>query len=213
MIGQWGYNGSTQIPEPPPDAPMDREDQSFWSRVSEFKRRADDAMALWSRLAERRGLAATDPKLQAEYNALMQEAEGISGKIAEIERVANSAFATIGAKVTDWFGFEGYDEGRRFVARQAGELGFVQVAAVAIVSAAIAWIASWTGKGYIINRKLDAVENLVAEGVSPAEAGRLIAEKGSPGLLGSIFAGTGTLALVGVGAILIYFMAQQRDTR
>lgn len=210
MIGQYGYDGSTVIPEPPPDAPMDREDESFWTKVAEFKRRADDAMALWSRLRQRRNFAATDPKLQAEYNAVMAEAEGITGKIAEIERVANSALATLGQKVADWFGFEGYDQGREFVARQAGQLGFVQVAAIAMVAAAIAWIASWTGKGYIVDRKLDAVEKLVAEGVSPGEAGKLIAEKGAPGFLGTVFAGTGTLALVGVGAILLYFMTQQR---
>lgn len=210
MIGQYGYDGATVIPEPPPDATMDREDESFWGKVAEFKRRADDAMALWSRLAERRGFAATDPKLHAEYNAVMQEAEGISGKIAEIERIANSALSTLGQKFSDFFGLGDAAQGRQFVGRQAGQLGFVQIAAIAIVSAAIAWIASWTGRGYIVDRKLDAVENLVAEGMSPGEAGKLIAEKGAPGFLGTLFQGTGTLALVGVGAMLLYFMSQQK---
>lgn len=210
MIGQWGSPGATEtIPEPPPDVPMTSDDRTFWGEVANFKRKATEAMALWNRLREKRAAAVTDPKLQAEYDAVMAEAEGITAKIAEIERVANSALNTIGEKVSSWFGLGVY----RQLAHQAGQLGFVQVAAIALVTAAIAWISSWIGKGYIVDRKLDAVEKLVAEGVSPTDAGKLIAEKGAPGLLGSMFAGTGTLALVGVGAVLLYFLAQQRERR
>lgn len=209
MIGQWGSGGATDyIPEPPADAAMTADDRTFWGEVAKFKQKASEAMALWARLREKRAAAVTDPKLQAEYETVMAEAEGITGKIAEIERVANGALATIGEKVTEWFGLGAY----RHLAHQAGQLGFVQVAAIALVTAAIAWISSWIGKGYIVDRKLDAVEKLVAEGVSPTDAGKLIAEKGAPGFLGSMFAGTGTLALVGVGAVLLYFLAQQRES-
>jgi len=66
-------------------------------------------------------------------------------------------------------------------------------------------------KGNIIDRKLTAVENLTAQGVSISDAGNIIAEKGDPGVLSAMFGNIGTgVAVAGIAALVLYFFVEKK---
>ena len=91
-----------------------------------------------------------------------------------------------------------------------GELGIAQFAIMA-VAAAIAWLGSWLADAYTVDRKLTAVENMIAQGVDPRTAGELIADKGDPGPMGALFGNLGTgLAVAGVVGLVLYFFMEKK---
>jgi hypothetical protein len=196
----------SQIADTPTGA-MDTDERTFWAEVERFKGKADEAYGLWQRLRAKRQAAASNPALQAEYNDVMNQAENITSKMSDVERVTNAAKAGIYETVTEWFGLEGVNN----LKRNLGELGFVYVAAIALVAAAVAWLGTWVVKGQIMDRKLTAVENLIAGGVSPGEAGALIEEKGDPGPMAALFGNLGTgIAIAGGVAMLLYFFMEKK---
>lgn len=190
-----------------PDVPLDSQERTFWGEVDKFKRKADEAYTLWQRLRAKRAAAVTNAGLQAEYDDVMAQGEDIGAKISDVERMTAQVREGIGERITSWFGLEGVNH----AGRQLGQLGFVQFAAIALVTAAIAWIGSWIGKAYIIDRKLDAVQGMIADGVSPREAGAIVEEKGDPGAL-ALFAGNlGTgVAVAGVAALVLWFFLEKK---
>lgn len=196
----------SQIADAPSGA-MDTDERGFWAEVDRFKVKSAEAYALWQKLRAKRQSAATNAALQAEYNDVMNEAENITSKFSDVERVTNAAKAGIYETVTDWFGLEGVNN----LKNNLGQLGFIYVAAIALVSAAVAWLGTWIVKGQIMDRKLTAVENLVAGGVDPRTAGALIEEKGDPGPMAALFGNIGTgIAVAGIGAMLLYFFMEKK---
>ena len=185
----------------------DPDEQTFWGEVEKFKRKADEAYTLWQKLRAKRQAAATNSALNAEYNDVMNEGEKIASKISDVERVTNQVKSGVSETITSWFGLEGYQN----AARGLGQLGFIQLAAIALVTAAIAWLGSWVVKGNIVDRKLTAVENMIAGGVSPSEAGALVEEKGDPGPLQALFGNIGTgIAVAGIAAMVLYFFVEKK---
>jgi len=192
---------------PPPDAPMDTDERSFWGEVEKFKRKADEAMSLWQTLRAKRQAAASNPALNAEYNDVMNQAENITAKMSDVERITNQVRQGAAQTIKGWFGLEGYNT----AARGLGQLGFIQLIAIALVTGAVAWLGSWIVKGNIVDRKLTAVENLVAGGVSPAQAGKIIEEKGDPGPMAAFFGNMGTgVAVAGIAAMVLYFFVEKK---
>jgi len=190
-----------------PNIPMDTDERTFWAEVEKFKRKADDAYTLWQKLRAKRQAAASNPALNAEYNDVMNEGESIATKMSDVERVTAQVKQGMLETIGGWVGLEGVNQ----IKNHLGQLGFIQLAAIALVTGAIAWLGSWIVKGNIVDRKLTAVENMVAGGVSPAEAGALIAEKGDPGPLDALFGNLGTgIAIAGGIAMLLYFFMEKK---
>jgi hypothetical protein len=190
-----------------PNVPLDSQERTFWGEVDKFKRKADEAYTLWQKLRARRQYAATNPTIEAEYNDVINQGEDIGAKISDVERMTAQVKEGVGDRISSWFGLEGM----RHAQNQLGQVGFIQFAAIALVTGAIAWISSWIGKAYIVDRKLDSVENMIASGVDPREAGALVEEKGDPGAF-ALFAGNlGTgVAVAGVAAMLLYFFFEKK---
>jgi len=191
----------------PPDTVMDTDERTFWAEVERFKSKADEAYTLWQRLRAKRQAAASNPALNAEYNDVMNEGENIATKISDVERITNQVKGGVYETVTGWFGLEGLNHAKQ----ELGQLGFLPVLAIGLVAGAIAWLGSWIVKGNIVDRKLTAVENLIAGGVSPTQAGALIEEKGDPGPFDALFGNIGTgIAVAGIGALLLYFFMEKK---
>ena len=193
-----------------PTGTMDAEERTFWGEVEKFKAKADEAVSLWQRLRAKRQAAATNPALLAEYNDVMGEAENITAKISDVERVTNAVSAGVTETIKSWlpdWSLSGFYQD----SRANGELGFLPVLAVGLVAGAIAWLGSWIVKGNIVDRKLTAVENLIADGVSPAQAGALVEEKGDPGPFAAMFGNIGTgIAVAGIAAMVLYFFVEKK---
>jgi hypothetical protein len=191
----------------PPAVITDSDEQSFWGEVEKFKRKADEAYTLWQKLRAKRQAAASNPGLQAEYDDVMNEAENITAKVSDVERVTAQIKGGVYETITSWFGLEGLNTAKQ----QLGQLGFLPVIAIALVTAAIAWLGTWIVKGNIIDRKLTAVESLIGQGVSARDAGALVEEKGDPGVFGNLFSNIGTgIAFAGVAAGLLYFFYEKK---
>lgn len=201
-----GTGITANIPAPP-SVPLDSTEQDFWRKVDQFRGKADEAYTLWQKLRTKRQAAATNPELLAEYNQSMGKAENIQAKISDVEAVTQAVKSGLVESVKGWIGLEGI----RHAQNRLGEIGILPVIAIAGITAAIAWIGSWLSEAYVIDRKLTAVENLTAGGMSAREAGDLIAEKGDPGAL-ELFAGNlGTgIAVAGGVALLLYFFFEKK---
>ena len=190
-----------------PNVAMDTDERGFWDEVDRFKSKADEAYTLWQKLRAKRQAAASNPALQAEYNDVMTEGENIAAKMSDVERVTNQVRQGLLETVGGWFGLEGYQK----AARGLGQLGAIQVVLIAVVTAAIAWLGTWIVKGNIIDRKLTAVENMIAGGVDARTAGSIIEEKGDPGPFQALFGNIGTgIAVAGIGAMLLYFFMEKK---
>lgn len=206
--------GITAGIEPAPAIPLSGEEQSFWGEVDKFKTKADEAYELWRKLRDKRQAAASNPKLQAEYDQVMESADNMGARVSDVEQAVAAVKTGISETIIGWgtsvFGLEGVNEAKREARAYLGELGIAQFAIVA-VAAAIAWIGSWLADAYIVDRKLTAVENLTAQGVSVGEAGAIIADKGAPSAI-DIFAGkAGTgVALAGLAAVVLYFFFEKK---
>lgn len=195
-----------------PSVPMDSDERTFWGEVEKFKAKADEAYTLWQKLRAKRQAAQANARLHAEYTDVMEEAEDITGKVSDVERLAAQVREQMAGSVLSVFGLEGYNAIKRVAKNNAGGLGFIQFAAIALVSGAIAWLGTWITKAVIVDRKLTAVESMVSQGVDPAEAGEIIAERGDPGAL-QIFAGqagTGVALAALVGVALFFLMPRGR---
>ncbi len=200
-------SGITAGIDVPPPGTVEPDEREFWAEVDKFKAKADEAFQLWQRLRAKRQAAQSNPALNAEYTDVMEQGENITTKISDVERAAAAVRKGLADTITGWFGLEGYQH----AARQLGQLGVIQFAAIALITAAVAWLGSWVVKGNIIDRKLTAVENLHAQGVSISDAGDIIAEKGDPGPLTALFGNIGTgVAVAGVAALVLYFFMEKK---
>ncbi len=206
--------GITAGIEPAPAIPLSGEEQTFWGEVDKFKLKADEAYELWRKLRDKRQAAASNPKLQAEYDQVMDSADDMGARVSDVEKAVAAVKTGISETIIGWgtsvFGLEGVNEAKSEARAYLGELGIAQFAIVA-VAAAIAWIGSWLADAYIVDRKLTAVEQLHAQGVPIDEAGQIIADKGAPSGIDIFFekAGTG-VALAGLAAVVLYFFFEKK---
>lgn len=202
--------GITSTIEGPATPPETSDEAKFWNEVDKFKAKADEAYTLWQSLRAKRLAAQADAKLYAEYIDVMDKAEDITGKVSDVEKVVAKVRSGAADTIKSWFGLEGYEHARQRVRSHMGEMGYIWIV-VSVVSAAAAWIASWISEAYVVDRKLQAVENLTAQGVPISEAGKLISDKSPEGAL-EIFAGKAGLgvALAGVAAVVLYFFFEKK---
>lgn len=190
---------------PAPDVETRAEDPTFWGEVDRFKRKADEAITLWQKLREKRLAANADARLRAEYDDVMGEAEQITGKVSDVEKAVAAIRSGVAEKIVSWlpesWGLNDYQERMRL-----GALGVAPVV-VALVSAAVAWISTWLSKAYMLDRKLDAVERMIAEGTDPRTAGDIVATRGAPGPFDILAGKAGTgIALAAVAAVALFFL-------
>lgn len=198
---QLGQNASFELPSYSTAVAQDPENAELWAEVQKFKDKADEFYSLYTRLRDKRAAAMRDPKLQAEWNALIGEAAKVEVKISDTQKAINSAVTWVG-------GFFGIDNVQNSMRNGFGELGLWPYV-IALVAGAVAWLTSWIGKGYILDRKLDSVESLVGQGYSPSQAASVVnAEQGT--FLTELGGGLGKgLAFAGVAAMVLYFFFEK----
>lgn len=202
--------GITSNIEGPATPPETSDEAKFWNEVDKFKAKANEAYELWQELRAKRQAAASNPQLSAEYADVMDKAEDMTAKVSDVEKAVAAVRSGVAGTITGWFGLEGFRNGQRALGEHLHGLGFAPVI-IAVVAAAVAWIGSWVAEAYVVNRKLDAVESLTAQGVPYSEAGQIIVDQGPPGAL-EIFAGRAGLgvALAGLAAVTLYFFFEKK---
>jgi len=176
------------------------EDAEFWSKVDEFKGKADEFYTEWQRLRGMRQAAARDPEALAEWNRLMGQADGVQAKVSDVEQAIQDAKAWAGSL----FGYNGAQ-----MRNGMGDLGAWFV--VALIAGAIAWLGTWLTDAYLLDRKLTYQENLINQGISPERAAATARDETNGGFFPAFGEGIGKglilAAAVGLG---LWFMLEKK---
>ena len=161
--------------------------------LDEFKARATEFAKQFSFLQGKSAVVARHPKLKADYTALMDRGAWVR---SAIEKVTGATDTVVG-----WF--KNLLGG---VEVETRSLGFLPLVPVAIIAASTAAIAKWMSDAYVFGRKLRAVEDLEAKGLSPQEAAELVKGQEGAGLFNFSLGGAAMpVYVLGIGA-LAYLM-------
>ena len=170
----------------------------FWSKVDEFKGKADEFYTEWQRLRGMREAAAQDPETLKQWNALMGEAENVTAKVSDVEQAIQTAKSWAGS----FFGYDAIKNG-------LGDLGAIQLV-LAVIVGAIAWLGTWLAKAYNLDRTLTYQENLIAQGVSPERAAATAREE-TGGFFPEFGAGLGKgIAIAAAVGLALWFMLEKK---
>ena len=194
---------------PPPDAPMDAQERSFFAEVERFKAKVDEAQSLYEKLKGMEAAAASNPAIKAEYDKVMSDADQMGRRVSDVEAAVASVRSGIAETITGWLGLDGYRQSADLARNYLGELGIAQLAVLA-VSAAVAWVATWLSEAYVVNRKLEAIEGMVRDGVDPRTAGDIVESK-PPTVLTEFFGKFGLgLGIAAVAGVALYYTFEKK---
>ncbi len=192
--------GNVHVPSSAEGLQNDPANAELWTKVDEFKSKADEFYNEWQRLRGMRQAAARDPEALKEWNRLMGQADGVAAKVSDVEKAVNQA-KSWGLSV---FGLNGLRD-------SLGELGAVQFV-VALVIGAIAWLGTWLADAYQLDRKLTYQEELIAQGISPERAAETASgEATGGGFVSQLGQGIGKgLAIAAAAGLLFYFLLEKK---
>lgn len=191
--------GNVHVPSSAEGIANDPDNATLWEKVDEFKGKADEFYNVWQTLRAKRQLAARDPQALKEWNDLMGEAEGVTAKVSDVEFAVNQAKSWAGS-------FFGVDN----VRGSLGELGLLPFV-IALVAGAIAWLGSWLTKAYMLDSKLDTIENLASQGYSTSEINHVVNQPAEETFLTKLGGNIGTgVAFAGIAGMLLYFFFEKK---
>lgn len=169
-------------------------DFEWQAEVERLKEKAAEFMSVFTRLRNLESVARLDSSASLRYDNLMGVATAIQSRVSYVTGLIDSVF--------NWFNDQGSPPPN--TVQGMGELGVLWVP-VAVVAGAVAYIVSWLADAYIEVEQLEAVQELIAQGVSPADAYRLAREQ-KEGVISGIFSGIqkNFLLFAGLGLAAYY---------
>lgn len=197
-------------------------DPAWYDVVGQFNQVAAQVGQHYLALEKLRSYVAAHPSLQADYSAVMQGAQTQLTRIAQIQTAIQSAQAAlsnaasstadVAQSITDavsnafssaasFFGLSGAGLAG---ARLAG-LGLVpEIIAASVIAAAIAAATYWITSAVNFENRVSAMQQLEAQGVSPAQASAIVAQQANAGgLFSGLSAAPIALAVLGLGAVFV----------
>lgn len=137
------------------------------------------------------------PDLQAEYQTLLSRGNVVASTMSAVKNGVNDAVQSVqnayGSAVNWVSGLFGVG--------QVGQLGFVTIISAAVILSAVAAITYWVTGVVAFRQKVDAIQQLVQQGMTPAQAAAAV--KSNPGLLQQTAnVAKATALLLGVGGVV-----------
>lgn len=166
--------------------------------------------------------AATDPDLQAKYQAVLADAQTVNQKIQDIDAALSDVQAwlsgawdtvkgwweSVSGGVSQLFGYSPRVIPGRAV--QLGGLGVVWLIPLSVVAAGIAYVAGKAMDLYQTHQQLAAVQTYVNQGYTPAQAAAAVAQAAPAGGLFSGISDTVKWVVGGTAAMaLLWFFVIQ----
>lgn len=149
-----------------------------WLReVEALKEKAAEFVNVFSRLQALESVARTDSAASQKYQSLMDRGVAIRDRISYVTGLIDRAF--------EWFTDQGSTPPET-VANLQG-LGLLWIPA-AVVAGAVAAVVAWLSDAYVQVKELETAQQLIAQGVPPADAYR-IAREGEKGIIGGFLEG------------------------
>ena len=170
--------------------------------ITQFKLKAREFWGLWENLDRKRGSEAVMmPEFKQQYDDLMNRGSTIRSSVESvtgiIDKVGN---AYDGAKewLTNTFGLDG-------TYRPMGAIPLL--IPVAAIGVSLAAMGKWVKDAYSLNRRLNAVQNLINEGTSPVMAAKIVKDAMPQNFFGEM---NKTIPLlIGGGLLLVFFMRKK----
>lgn len=152
-------------------------DFAWVQEVERLKEKAAEFSDIFSRLQMLEPVARTNDAAYVRYQNLMARGNTIRDSVSYVTGLVD--------KVFDWFDSNGSAPPSTVQGLQG--LGLLWVP-IAVVSGAVAAIVGWLADAYVDVQELETAKELIAQGVSPADAYRIAREQ-EKGLIGGIFEG------------------------
>lgn len=175
------------------------DNQTAWYDViGKFKAKASEFERERLKLEKYKTLAARNPKTKAEFERLSGQGVSIKANIQKITSSVSDTWNWLKSSI----GLSG--------------LGILPLIPIAVVAGSVTLMSKWLADAYMFNKKMESIEKLQAKGVSASEASAIVDRADQPigsGLFGGIGKSVVLIALVGVGAFLIYRGMESRGGR
>lgn len=152
-------------------------DFEWLQEVDRLKEKAAEFMSVWGRLQTLESVARAEPVMSQRYQSLMDRGVTIRDRISYITGLIDTVF--------DWFDSNGSPPPNTVSNLQG--LGLLWVP-VTIVAGAVAAIVAWLSDAYVSIKELETAQNLINQGVSPADAYRIAREE-DKGIIGTFMEG------------------------
>ena len=189
------------------DVPPTQADQSNWSDViGRWQKAVSHFLTNYDLLKSKAAIANASPALKKQYDKALADGQVVKNRIDEINAAIadvedwlagkwtamRNVWAYVSGQVSQLFGYD-----RAYVQPVSlGALGQAQIIPLAVVAAAVAWVASKSLDSYNLNKKLDSVQSYVNQGYSPQAAAQMVNDTASSG---SMFSGMSSALKWGVG--------------
>lgn len=126
-------------------------EKSAWEqKVDQLKKVAKDFTALFSQLSDLKNIAAKNPVLKAEYDALMSKGSLVRSQVENVTRLIDKAVGS----ATSILGKESTVR----LYGMMGEMGFLPLVPIAMIIGAIAVVGAWNAQAMILRTKLQKAQ-------------------------------------------------------
>lgn len=175
------------------------------SVITRFKLKSREFWGLWESMENKRGTEATRlPEFKSQYDDLMNRGSTIRTSVESvtgiIDRVGN-AYDSVKNWLTNTFGMDGINNGYQ-------PLGAIPLLIpVAAIGISLAAMGKWIKDAYVLNQRLNAVQNLINKGTSPTMAAKIVNDSMPKGIFDGI---NKTIPLLIGGGLLIAFFMRKK---
>jgi len=150
--------------------------------ITRFKNKAREFWNLWNSLSSKRfSPVMLVPEIKEEYDALIQRGETIRGSVESVTGLidkAGNAYDNVKNWLSDTFGE---------VDIQRGQLGLIPLLIpVAAIAVSVAAMGKWISDAYQLNKRMDMIQKLIGQGMSPTMASRVVKDTMPAGFFGSL---------------------------
>jgi hypothetical protein len=184
--------------------------------IQQFKEEARKFWNIWTKLDQQKMFVAKQsPEVQQEYNELMNRGSSIRSTIETVTGAIDKAAAMYDS-VKTWlmerFGFSEIEADNQM---QIGGLGIAPLVAIggaAAISAGVAAITAWVTDAWTVNKRLEEIRRLEAQGIPPEKAAEIVGKTipAPTGLFGDLGKLAVPLMLVAAAIFIVPQLTKQR---
>lgn len=178
---------------------IDQITRDFNAKLEQFER-------LVSWLRGKREVAASDPSLRYEYDALMSRANFLQGSIDSAKESINQLTNMVTNMTPSWWS-SFFNDDDAMSGYTSSQMGFLPILVGLAITGAIGYLGAWISDAYIVSKKIEAQERAIAAGGDPTKVTAAIFSSGQT-MFG--FGAAGTLGLLALAGFAFYSWQKAR---
>lgn len=175
----------------------DTTEVQWWDLVGRWKQYAADFEKNYQALLAQQSFVATRPALYYQWRTLVADGANTRAKIQSITQTIGSVTGAV-SNAWDWL---------KSTVGLSGQLGFLPLIPIAVISASIAAVALWLTKARALSQQIEEAKRLEAQGVPAVKAAAMAQGYGGSAPASGIKLPFGIelspLAIAGIAAVVI----------